>query len=165
MKTAFPDKDRNRYFMMDAAEYEERYAAPSAPVTAGTALLEPGTPEEENAIEQLGITIGMAVIEVFMGRRPVHHLSPWLSAACYRTISQQVTATQELLTRTFSPLTQPQKTPTATRISPRRIILQKVSPKAYEICLIVQDGSRARAIALRAEKSNYRWKICTIAVA
>lgn len=163
MKTTFPDHDRNRYIMVDADAYEELYTAQQA-----TAHLLPSSnnPEEEKAIENLGVTIGLAVMEVFMGRRPLHHLSPWLSTACYRSISNQVKATHHLLDTTFSPASanSPRNAP-AQRITPRRIVLQKVSPKAYEICLIVQDSNRARALALRAEKSSHRWRICTITIA
>lgn len=71
-----------------------------------------------------------------------------------------------MVNRTFQPPAS--SGPLQPRVHPvkaRRIILQKVSPKAYEACLIVQDAQRARAVALRAEFLNRRWKITALDIA
>ncbi|GAA4791327.1 MULTISPECIES: Rv3235 family protein [Rothia] len=166
MKTAFPEHDRNRYCIIDATEYEEHYATyferqvkqpPNDPVYISA---------EEKSVEQLTLSIGLATVEIFMGLRPMHHLSPWLSQACYRRVHQQVQKVHEMVNRTFKPPAS--SGPLQPRVHPvkaRRIILQKVSPKAYEACLIVQDAQRARAVALRAEFLNRRWKITALDIA
>lgn len=165
MKTAFPEHDRNRYRLIDAVDYEENYARYcERPLPEDTA--DPHyTSTEEKALERLVVSLGVAIVETFMGRRPLHHLSPWLSSDCYRRVERQVTRTHEMMNRTFLPAPAGGHAAQLLPVAPRRVVLQKVAIRAYEACLIVHDSQRARAVALRAEYRNRRWKITTVEIA
>ncbi|MDO4820536.1 MAG: Rv3235 family protein [Rothia sp. (in: high G+C Gram-positive bacteria)] len=167
MKTAFPERDDRRYIIVEATEYAERYAPyfeksqPTEP-TVNLSFID----QEEQALEQLGVRIGTAAIEVFMGRRPQHHLAPWMTTGCYRTLEKQLEQAKAAIRYRqlhYPQAAHPRKPPASIR--PRRIIVQKVADTAYEMSLLVTDDVRTRAIALRAERKRGRWKIATLAIA
>lgn len=168
MKTAHPDHERRPFIVIEANDYAQNYAhyferGKSTTMPQGTTAHY--ISEEETAVERLGVRIGTACIEVFMGRRPLHHLSPWMTAGCYRTISQNLTQAQAAIAQKLKdyPRIEPHRSPAAIR--PRRVIVQKVANHAYEISLLVTDGCRTRAVALRAEMKRGQWKIVTLLIA
>lgn len=171
MKTTFPFPDSSsnqRLYALDAGDYA-RHFAPEATLPASRAFL----PQEgqtldsqEREVEQLAISIGLASLEVFMGRRPCQHLKNWTSVPCYRRIERQVKKTHQILADAsahFPQLTLTNKP--KPRLRPRRIIVQKASDQAYEISLLVSDNYRTRALALRAEKMRKQWKITALEIA
>ncbi|MGV3016931.1 Rv3235 family protein [Rothia sp. 88186D007BW] len=167
MKTAFPERDDRKYIIVEATEYAEKYAPffekghPAEPEVSLSFI-----DQEEQAVEQLGVRIGTAAIEVFMGRRPQHHLAPWMTIGCYRTLEKQLEQAKAAIRYRqlhYPQAMYPQK-PSA-QIRPRRIIVQKAAPTAYEMSLLVTDEIRTRAIALRAERKRGNWKIVALAIA
>lgn len=165
MKTAFPDRERPPFIVVEADDYAKNYAQY---FEKGRTVKSPEAcyiSEEETAVERLGVRIGTASIEVFMGRRPIHHLSPWLTAGCYRTVSYHLTQAQTAIAQKLKdyPRIEPHRTPAIIR--PLRVIVQKVASTAYEISLLVTDGCRTRAVALRAEQKRGQWKIVTLLIA
>lgn len=166
MKTAFPDRERPPFIVVEADDYAKNYAPY---FEKGRTIASPqNTPyisKEETAVERLGVRIGTACIEVFMGRRPLHHLSPWMTAGCYRTLSQNLSQAQPAIAQKLRdyPRIEPNRAPALIR--PRRVIVQKVADYAYEISLLVTDGCRTRAVALRAERKRGQWKIVTLLIA
>lgn len=166
MKTAFPDRERPPFIVLEADDYAKNYAQyfEKGRGTSQTQNL-PYISEEEAAVERLGVRIGTACLEVFMGRRPLHHLSPWMTAGCYRTIAQQLSRVQPAIAQRLKdyPRIEPNRAPALIR--PRRVIVQKVAEHAYEISLLVTDGCRTRALALRAERKRKQWKIVTLLIA
>lgn len=166
MKTAFPDRERPRFIVVEASDYAKNYAHYFEKGRAATPSQDvPYISEEESAVERLGVRIGTACVEVFMGRRPLHHLSPWMTAGCYRTISQNLSRVQPAIAQKLKdyPPIEPNRAPALIR--PRRVIVQKVSAQAYEMSLLVTDGCRTRAVALRAERKRGQWKIVTLLIA
>lgn len=168
MKTAYPDHERRPFIVIEANDYAKNYAqyferGKSTAVPQGTATHY--ISEEEAAVERLGVRIGTACIEVFMGRRPLHHLSPWMTAGCYRTVSQNLAHAQSAIAQKLKdyPRIEPHRAPATIR--PRRVIVQKVAAQAYEMSLLVTDGCRTRAVALRAEQKRGQWKIVTLLIA
>ena len=101
-----------------------------------------------------------------MGRRPQHHLAPWMTAGCYRALEKQLEQAKAAIRyrqRHYPQALYPSKPPAVIR--PRRIIVQKVAETAYEMSLLVTDDIRTRAVALRAERKRGNWKIATLAIA
>lgn len=167
MKTAFPERDDRKYIIVEATEYAEKYAPyfekgqPAEPAVSLSFI-----DQEEQALEQLGVRIGTAAIEVFMGRRPQHHLAPWMTAGCYRALEKQLEQAKAAIRyrqRHYPQAPYPSKPPAVIR--PRRIIVQKVAETAYEMSLLVTDDVRTRAVALRAERKRGNWKIAILAIA
>lgn len=166
MKTAFPDRERPPFIVIEANDYAENYARY---FEKGKASATPQDThyisKEETAVETLGVRIGTACVEVFMGRRPLHHLSPWMTAGCYRTLSQNLAQAQSAIAQKLKdyPRIEPYRAPATIR--PRRVIVQKVAAQAYEMSLLVTDGCRTRAVAIRAEQKRGQWKVVTLLIA
>ncbi|ORC18862.1 MULTISPECIES: Rv3235 family protein [Rothia] len=166
MKTSYPEWNRKRFIIVNADDYAQYVAAQKATSYHPTPIhMHSRVTHEERAVEQLGVRIGVATIEVFMGRRPLHHLSAWMTPGCLRAVGQKLERAQIAIAEYHYhyPRVDPHRKPR--QIRPRRIIVQRVAPTAYEMSLLVTDGFRTRAIALRAEKKRKRWKIVTLAIA
>ncbi|WP_237188461.1 Rv3235 family protein [Rothia nasimurium] len=166
MKTTFPEHDDRRFFAMDIDSYARALArGASSPRVSGVEHVVPVIDEEEAAVEQLGIRIGTASLEILMGWRPVHHLSAWVSPGCFRAFEKQVAVVRKVVAerhRKFPPV-RSQLRPQP--LKPVRIIVQRVSSVAFEMSLLVSDGLMTRAVALRAEKVRKSWRITSLQVA
>lgn len=119
------------------------------------------------AIEVMCSGISVALLEVFVGRRPVQHISKWMSRDCQQKVVLRSKLTAQTLRKKYmqSPLNH---SPFASNIAlpkARRVKAQKVSDSAFEVCLVMQDYSRTRAIAMRVEKVFTAWKITEIEIA
>lgn len=166
MKTTFPEPDRRKFIIIEADDYAQHFARQAEKQTApAPAAEQPKISLEEKNVEQLGVRIGVAAVEVFMGRRPVHHLASWMTTTCYRTTQDQLARAQKAiqLYHYHYPRVEPYRKPV--QVKPKRIIVQKVSAKAYEMSLLVTDSFRTRAVALRAEKKRGQWKITVLSIA
>ncbi|WP_421084603.1 Rv3235 family protein [Rothia nasimurium] len=166
MKTTFPEHDDRRFSAMDIDSYARSMALGSRPQAEQSRVQAvPVIDEEEAAVEQLGIRIGTASLEILMGWRPVHQLAAWVSPGCLRAFEKQVALVRQVIEerhRKFPPV-KSQVPPQP--LKPCRIIVQKVSPVAFEMSLLVTDGWMTRAVALRADKVRKSWKITSLQVA
>lgn len=180
MITTYPEDENRPYFILEASEYAQHFTNCQQAAAGQLPSLLPSSPadqpnylpsqqtvsqSEEEVLEKLGISVGLACIEIFMGRRPLYHISPWTTADCYRSLSDQLKRAQEALNYRIKHFPHRYCSRSQQQIRPRRIIVQKVAASAYEICLLVTDDYRTRALALRAEIKRKQWKFTTIAIA
>ncbi|WP_333811692.1 Rv3235 family protein [Timonella senegalensis] len=123
-----------------------------------------------------------AAIEALHGHRPVQQLAGILSPDVFQSFHSQVRAQTSLdlangKRRTSTPARATQRaavsaqqpgtrTPALRRV-PTRIVrarVVRVSAVAAEGTVLLQDGNRVRAAALRAEEFRGRWRICVLQI-
>ena len=95
------------------------------------------------------------MIEVVSGVRPVSQLVRWTTAAVYDELGARVT-------RPVAATGAGSRTIATTRLAEvvRSIRVSEPRDGVAEVCAIVQQGPRCRAIALRLEGIDGRWQ-CT----
>ncbi|MEX3609552.1 Rv3235 family protein [Rothia sp. LK2588] len=123
---------------------------------------------ECRSIEVMCSGLSVAILEIFAGQRSVNHIAKWLSHECYAKIVNRSAVTQKAMRRQRrgSPLGHaPLRSSDVVRPSTRRVRAQKINPSVFEVCIIVEDFARVRAMALRVEKIFSAWKITAIEIA
>ncbi|WP_166356217.1 Rv3235 family protein [Phytoactinopolyspora limicola] len=90
--------------------------------------------------------IAQALAEVLYGRRPLHQLSQWVSDDVQFALTRRVAAQRR---------TVPGPAP-----SVRTIRVCTVNPQVVEASVVLQVGSRVRALALRLDAAGDQW-VCT----
>lgn len=95
--------------------------------------------------------VGIACVEAALGRRPAAQLARWVAPGVLDSLQRRA----DLVRRT-SVLTHARR-PTA-----RRVRVCTVDPHAAEACLVVDDGLRVRAVALRIEAHRGTWRVTTL---
>lgn len=125
------------------------------------------TDSQCRSIETLCAGLSVAILEVFAGRRPVGHIAKWLNKDCTQKISARARLTNlEMKKRyanvpvNYSPFSRKLRLPHA-----KRVRAQRVSEDVFEVTIVMQDFSRARAMAMRVEKIFSTWKITAIEIA
>ena len=90
-----------------------------------------------------------AIVEVTVGARPVGQLIRWTSTNVYESVQRRITHTGSMLG-------------TARRVAAivRSVHVSEPGDGVAEVCAVVQQGTRCRAIALRLEGVDGRWQ-CT----
>ncbi len=119
------------------------------------------------SIEILCSGLSIAILEVFAGRRPAHHLAKWLSKECLRKITARAQVTTNTLRQryTHSPLRATPFRQDLHRPKTRRVRAQQISTEVFEVSLILEDAMKVRAMALRVEKIFKAWKITAVEIA
>lgn len=97
--------------------------------------------------------VGLACVEVVLGRRPVAQLARWVTPQVLDAL--QVRAD---LVRRAGVLAH------ARRPAARRVRVCPVDSHAAEACLVVEDGVRVRAVALRLEAHRGAWRVATLQI-
>ncbi|MFW0109647.1 Rv3235 family protein [Rothia sp. P13129] len=161
--------NQQRFTVISAEEYERFRQALAREENINFRPKRPISPsnEECKAIEIMCAGISVAILEVFAGRRPTQHIARWLSQECYQQVTQRAQLTQQLL-RQHSMRTPLKPSPTSHRAKlpkARRAKAQKVRTDTFEVCLIMEDLARVRAIAMRVEKVFSKWKITALEIA
>lgn len=100
---------------------------------------------------RLACAITNAAIEAFQGVRPVHQLLQWVSPDVYETLSARAQ-----VHASWRP-SQEERLQTTTRVLRCRVM--RVSPIAAEAAVVIHDGNRVRAAALRLEEHRGRWQV------
>lgn len=138
---------------------------------------------EQNAIEQNAIdperasralvvemtrTISIAALEVMNGSRSIQQLARWLDIKCFSALTTRARLHAEacaLQERRASPDTQ-RTNVVALHRKPviHSIHSFPVSPGIYETNVVVADGARFRAMALRMEESRGIWKVTALRI-
>ncbi|MFW0154442.1 Rv3235 family protein [Rothia sp. P6271] len=160
--------NQQRFTVISAEEYERFRQALAQEENINFRPKKPVHPSnaECKAIEIMCAGISVAILEVFAGRRPPQHIARWLSQECYQRVTQRAQLTQQLLrqqnTRTRI---KPFATPKTQLPKPRRAKAQKVRTDTFEVCLIMEDLTRVRAIAMKVEKVFSKWKITALEIA
>ena len=95
--------------------------------------------------------VGIACVEAALGRRPAAQLARWVAPGVLDSLQRRAE-----LVRRAGVLTHARR-PTA-----RRVRVCPVDTHAAEACLVVDDGVRVRAVALRIEAHRGSWRVTTL---
>lgn len=97
--------------------------------------------------------VGLACVEVVLGRRPAAQLARWVTPQVLDSLQESVD-----LVRRAGVLTH------ARRPAARRVRVCPVDRHTAEACLVVDDGVRVRAVALRLEAHRGAWRVTTLEI-
>ncbi|HEY9357245.1 MAG TPA: Rv3235 family protein [Arthrobacter sp.] len=101
-----------------------------------------------------------AAMEVLAGIRPVHQLARRLDPRCLATLQHRASLIRRELARSSSPsLARLHKNSVV-----RSVRLCEVAPGIYEASAVVVDDVRARAVAVRLERSKEVWRVTELVV-
>lgn len=147
-------------------------AADKRPVTApvdlpaqSSGLLRPSAPPlrpVDEAAEVRAITRGMvqAAMEVLAGIRPIHQLARRLDPRCLGNLQHRASLIRRELTRTGNPaLARLHRNSTV-----RSVRVCEVADGIYEASAVVVDDVRARAVAVRLERSKQVWRVTELVI-
>lgn len=127
-----------RSVILPAAEAD--WPVPSADPAARHALPDP---------EPLAGAVVLAAVEALSGSRPLVQLSRWVTPEVFEQLSARASAAAS------TPLRRP--TIRSTRVS-------RVSASAVEACVVVHDGTRVRAAALRLQAHRRHWRATVLQI-
>ena len=99
-------------------------------------------------------TVSHAVVEVLLGRRPVAQLARWVTPGVFETLRGRAALTARVLG--------PQGSGRATTV--RRVRVCEIEPHLVEAGVVVDDGIRVRAVALRLETHRGMWRTTSLEV-
>ncbi|WP_426996354.1 Rv3235 family protein [Pseudarthrobacter sp. N5] len=101
-----------------------------------------------------------AAIEVLAGTRPVHQLARRLDQRCLAALQHRASLIQREAARTSLPaLKRLHKNPAV-----RSVRACEVSADVYEASAVVVDELRARAVAVRLERSRQVWRVTALEI-
>lgn len=101
-----------------------------------------------------------ASMEVLAGIRPVHQLARRLDPRCLATLQHRASLIRRELARSSSPaLAKLHKNSIV-----RSVRVCEVAPGIYEASAVVVDDVRARAVAVRLERSKEVWRITELVI-
>jgi hypothetical protein len=101
-----------------------------------------------------------ASMEVLAGIRPVHQLARRLDPRCLATLQHRASLIRRELARSSSPsLARLHKNSVV-----RSVRVCEVAPGIYEACAVVIDDVRARAVAIRLERSKEVWRVTELVI-
>lgn len=95
--------------------------------------------------------VGLACVEVVLGRRPVAQLARWVTP----DVLEELQVRADLVRRTGV-------LAHARRPAARRVRVCPVDAHTAEACLVVDDGVRVRALAARLEAHRGSWRVTTL---
>jgi len=99
-------------------------------------------------------TIAHAVVEVLLGRRPVTQLARWTTPGVYESLQGRAALTARVLG--------PRSAGRGATV--RRVRVCAVEPHVCEAGVVVDDGVRVRAVALRLETHRGTWRTTSLEV-
>jgi hypothetical protein len=101
-----------------------------------------------------------ASMEVLAGIRPVHQLARRLDPRCLATLQHRASLIRRELARSSSPaLARLHKNSVV-----RSVRVCEVAPGIYEASAVVVDDVRARAVAVRLERSKEVWRVTELVI-
>ncbi|NMR20806.1 Rv3235 family protein [Cellulomonas fimi] len=150
---------------------EPRAVTPSAPADAGppreagTLRVDgPGRPTRELPAESgdrplpdptpLCCAMVLAAVEALRGARPLAQLTRWVTTEVYDQLAVRSQLTQRVLGRSTS----------AHPTSIRRVRLCRIGATAAEATVVVDDGPRVRAVAVRLEGRRGQWRATALEI-
>lgn len=134
-------------------------AAPAGPPPGANA---PSLRPINEAAEVKAITRGtvQASMEVLAGVRPIHQLARRLDPRCLASLQHRAALIRRELTRTGNPaLARLHRNSTV-----RSVRVCEVAEGIYEASAVVVDDVRARAVAVRLERSKQVWRIVELVI-
>lgn len=106
----------------------------------------------------------LAAVQVLNGGRPLAQLARWVSPEVFDALAERAAPaceTQPATTRSGPGVSRPtvRRSPTV-----RRTHLSRVSPTAVEASVVVHDGARVRAAAVRLEVHRGHWRATVLQI-
>ncbi|MGV8967326.1 MAG: Rv3235 family protein [Cellulomonas sp.] len=95
-----------------------------------------------------------AAVEALRGTRPLAQLARWVSPEIYDQLVARSAVTQRVLGRTDA----------THHASIRRIRLCRLGENAAEASVVVEDGPRVRAVAVRLEGHRGQWRATALEI-
>lgn len=116
---------------------------------------------DENAeIRAITRNTVQAAMEVLAGIRPVHQLARRLDPRCLAALQHRASLIRRELARSASP--------SLARLHKNSVVRSvracEVAPGIYEASAVVVDDVRARAVAVRLERSKQVWRVTELVV-
>ncbi|MEE6282718.1 Rv3235 family protein [Georgenia sunbinii] len=119
--------------------------------------IDPAPPDMLAALPAPGPWAGAlvrAAVEVLTGSRPPAQLARWLSLDLYESIVRRAGLAVRILGR-----------PQPARVAQlRRVHCHTVRPGVHEVAVVVHDGVRVRAAAVRIEAWRGRWRATALEI-
>jgi hypothetical protein len=136
---------------MASRHVPSRPGAPLGPLSAA----------DENAeIRAITRNTVQASMEVLAGIRPVHQLARRLDPRCLAALQHRASLIRRELARSASP--------SLARLHRNSVVRSvracEVAPGIYEASAVVVDDIRARAVAVRLERSKQVWRVTELVV-
>lgn len=134
-------------------------ATPSAPSPGANP---PSLRPVSEAAEVRAITRGtvQACMEVLAGIRPIHQLARRLDPRCLSSLQHRAALIRRELTRTGNPaLARLHRNSVV-----RSVRVCEVADGIYEASAVVVDDVRARAVAVRLERSKHVWRVVELVI-
>jgi hypothetical protein len=101
-----------------------------------------------------------AAMEVLAGIRPIHQLARRLDPRCLANLQHRASLIRRELTRTGNPaLARLHRNSTV-----RSVRVCEVAEGIYEASAVVVDDVRARAVAIRLERSKQVWRVTELVI-
>ncbi|WP_129339804.1 Rv3235 family protein [Cellulomonas endophytica] len=100
-------------------------------------------------------TLARAVVEVLAGTRPVAQLARWLAPGVYEELRVRTGLTLGVAGR--GPVTS-----AGTRPAVRRVRVVPVDERSVEATVVVDQGTRVRAAALRLDAHRGQWRVTAL---
>ena len=143
-----------------ASEARRTMASRHVPSRSG-APLGPLRAADENAeIRAITRNTVQAAMEVLAGIRPVHQLARRLDPRCLAALQHRASLIRRELARSASPA--------LARLHRNSVVRSvhacEVAPGIYEASAVVVDDIRARAVAVRLERSKQVWRVTELVV-
>lgn len=121
----------------------QREPTEDAPPGPDTAAGHPDLPDPAS----WAATLARAAVEVLQGQRPAAQLTRWMDADLWAALNRRALLGVQVAGRPDRPA----------QVRPRRVHGCAVSATAWEFSVVLQDGDRTRAVALRLEVLRARW--------
>jgi Family of unknown function (DUF6459) len=123
---------------------------------------QPALRSVDETAEVRAITRGtvQAAMEVLAGIRPIHQLARRLDPRCLANLQHRASLIRRELTRTGNPaLARLHRNSTV-----RSVRVCEVAEGIYEASAVVVDDVRARAVAIRLERSKHVWRVTELVI-
>lgn len=127
-------------------------ATPAAPAAAAadSALDDTALPDPA----QWAGALVRSAVEALLGLRPPAQLARWLTAELYDSLNRRASLAVRVLGRPA----------VARRALVRRVHVCELDPRTVEAAVVVHDGSRVRAAAVRLEVHRGRWRATALEI-
>ena len=117
-----------------------------------TASLDAPLPLDAPKLESIVEILGAACLDVLLGHRAPSSLRPWLTEDILLALKRRASLALRIKGRA----------PVSQKGSVRKIFTTKVRERAWEVTLVTHDGEKYRAMAMRVEFWNGRWRLMAL---
>lgn len=109
-------------------------------------------PLDAPEVESTARILGAACLDVLLGHRAISSLRPWLTEEILGVLKRRASLGMRIKGRA----------PAHQHGEVRKTFVSKVHERAYEVSLVSHDGERYRAMAMRMEFWNGRWRLMAL---